>query len=61
MRGSHPKTSSGKRFTNIYRDENRVWDGVRWDGQHPSFFALGETDEKKAQETVRRMEPEQRD
>jgi hypothetical protein len=26
-------------FKIIYRDENGVWDGVRWDGQHPSFFA----------------------
>ena len=27
----------------MYRDENGVWDG-----QHPSFFAFGETDESKA-------------
>jgi hypothetical protein len=25
----------------MYRDENAVWDGVRWDSQHPAFFALG--------------------
>jgi hypothetical protein len=35
-------------FKIMYRDENGFWDGVRWNGQHPSFFALGETDEGKA-------------
>ena len=34
-------------FEIIYRDENGVWDGITWDGQHPSFFAIGETDEKE--------------
>jgi hypothetical protein len=37
----------------MYKDENGVWDGIRWDGQHPSFFALGETDEKRAREKLR--------
>jgi hypothetical protein len=27
-------------FKIAYRDENGVWDGIRWDGQHPAFFAL---------------------
>jgi len=40
----------------MYRDENEIWDGVRWDGQHPSFFALGETDDKRAMEKLRGME-----
>jgi hypothetical protein len=35
-------------FKIMYRDLNGVWDGVRWDGLHPSFLALGETDEGKA-------------
>jgi|SRR5208283_255648 len=35
-------------FKIMYRDENGVWDGVRWDGEHPSFFALGEMDEGNA-------------
>ena len=26
-------------FKIMYRDENGMWDGIRWDGQHPSFFA----------------------
>jgi hypothetical protein len=34
-------------FKIIYRDENGVWDGLRWDGKTALFFALGETDEKK--------------
>jgi hypothetical protein len=25
-------------FKIMYRDENGVWDGIRWDGRHPSFF-----------------------
>jgi hypothetical protein len=41
-------------FKIMYRDEN----GVRWDCRHPSFFAIGETDEKKAMEKLRGMEPE---
>jgi hypothetical protein len=46
-------------FRIMYRDENGVWDGVRWDGQHPAFFALGETDEGKAMVKLRRMQPKQ--
>jgi hypothetical protein len=45
----------------MYRDENGVWEGVRWDGQHPSFFAISETDEGKAMEKLRGMETEQCD
>jgi hypothetical protein len=40
-------------FKVMYKDENGLWDGIRWDGQHPSFFALGETDEKRAREKLR--------
>jgi hypothetical protein len=39
-------------FKILYRDENGVWVGVRWDGNTASFFALGETDEKKATEKL---------
>jgi hypothetical protein len=35
-------------FKIMYRDEHGLWDGVKWDGQSASFFALGETDEAKA-------------
>src|SRR5262249_3540157 len=35
-------------FKIMYRDEYRVWNGIRWDGQRASVFALCETDEKKA-------------
>jgi hypothetical protein len=44
-------------FKIMYRDENGVWDGVRWDGQYPSFFALGETDEGKARARLFKAEP----
>jgi hypothetical protein len=43
----------------LYRDENGVWNGVRWDGQTASFFALGETDEGKVRTKPQAMEPEQ--
>jgi hypothetical protein len=42
----HQGSISG--FKVMYRDENGVWDGIRWDGEHPSFFAMREADEKKA-------------
>jgi len=48
-------------FKIMYRDESGVWDGVRWDGQHPSFFAIRETDQGKAVERLRGMGREQRD
>jgi len=40
-------------FKIVYRDENGVWDGVRWDGRHPSFFAIREADEGKARERLK--------
>jgi hypothetical protein len=44
----------GSRF--MYRDENGVWDRIRWDGKTAAFFALGEMDEKKAREKLRSVE-----
>jgi len=35
-------------FKIMYRDEHGVWNGVRWNDQRASFFALGESDETKA-------------
>ena len=35
-------------FKIMYRDENGVWNGVRWNGQRAALLALSETDEKKA-------------
>jgi hypothetical protein len=35
-------------FKIMYRDEHGVWNGVRWDGERASLFALGETDQKMA-------------
>jgi hypothetical protein len=35
-------------FKIMYRDEHGGWNGIRWNGQSASFFALSETDEKKA-------------
>jgi hypothetical protein len=40
-------------FKIMYCDEQGIWDGVRWDGQSASFFALRETDEDKAREKLR--------
>jgi hypothetical protein len=40
-------------FKIMYRDENGVWDGVRWDGRHPVFFAIRESDEGKAMQNMR--------
>ena len=39
-------------FKIMYRDERRVRDGVRWDGQAASFFALREIDEEMAQQNL---------
>jgi hypothetical protein len=39
-------------FKIIYRDEEGVWDGVRWDGRTAAFFAIRETDEEKAMEKL---------
>jgi hypothetical protein len=45
-------------FRIMYRDENGIWDGVRWDGQHPSFFAIGETDEGRRRRSCGGIETE---
>jgi hypothetical protein len=31
-------------FKTPYRDEQGVWNGIRWDGKTVGFFALGETE-----------------
>jgi hypothetical protein len=35
-------------FQIMYRDSQGIWDGMAWDGQHASFFALRETEEGRA-------------
>ena len=35
-------------FKMMHRDEHGIWNGIRWNGQRASFFALCETDQKKA-------------
>jgi hypothetical protein len=45
-------------FKIIYRDEHGVWNGVRWNGQRASFFALAETDARKAMAKLLREKPE---
>jgi hypothetical protein len=32
----------------MYRNSDRILDGIVWDGQHPSFFASGETEDELA-------------
>jgi hypothetical protein len=39
-------------FPNHVPRFSEVWDGVRWDGQRASFFALQETDEALAREKL---------
>ena len=43
----------------MYPDERGIWDGVRWDGKHAAFFAVGETDEMKARRKLRDVKREQ--
>jgi hypothetical protein len=42
----------------MYRDEHGGWNGLRWNGQCASVFALCETDEKKAMAKVLRQNAE---
>ena len=39
-------------FKIMYRDGKGFWHGVRWDGKTASFFALGETDERRARKKM---------
>ncbi len=39
-------------FLIMYRDYEGVWDGIHWDGEHASFFALRETEEGRAREKL---------
>ena len=41
-----------KGYRIMYRDSEGVWDGVNWDGQRASFFALQETDEAVARKKL---------
>jgi hypothetical protein len=34
------------------RDSEDVWDGINWDGEHASFFALRETEEGRARDKL---------
>jgi hypothetical protein len=35
-------------FHIMYRDSERIWDGINWDGKRASFFALREIEEGQA-------------
>ena len=39
-------------FKIMCRDGKGFWNGVQWDGKTASFFALQETDERKARKTL---------
>lgn len=39
-------------FRIMYRDCQGIWDGIAWDGQHSSFFALRETEEGRARDKL---------
>ena len=45
-------------FKIMYRGEHGVWNGVLWNGQRASFFALAETDARKAMAKLLREKPE---
>jgi hypothetical protein len=36
----------------MYGDSEQMWDGVHWDRHRAGFFALRETDEKRAGQTT---------
>ena len=35
-------------FKIMYRDSEEIWDGINWDGERASFFALREAEEGRA-------------
>jgi hypothetical protein len=39
-------------FRIMYRDSAGIWDGIDWNGQLASFFALRETEEVKARKKL---------
>jgi len=39
-------------FKIMYRDSESIWDGVDWDGQRASFFALREIEEGQARKRL---------
>jgi hypothetical protein len=39
-------------FKIMYRDSEGTWDGIEWNGEHASFFALRETEEGRAREKL---------
>jgi hypothetical protein len=40
----------------MYKDSEGYWDGIRWDGQHATFFALQETNEALAKKKLRAIQ-----
>jgi hypothetical protein len=40
----------------MYKDSDGYWDGIRWDGQHATFFALRETSEVAAEKKLRAID-----
>jgi len=39
-------------FHIMYRDSERIWDGINWDGKRASFFALCEIEEGQARKRL---------
>jgi len=39
-------------FKIMYRDSQKTWDGVRWDGKRALFFPIRETDENSARKKL---------
>ena len=43
-------------FRIMYKDSDGYFDGIRWDGQHATFFALRETSEALAEKKLRAID-----
>jgi hypothetical protein len=51
IEGWHQGSIAG--FKIMYRDSDGYWDGINWNGQHATFFALRETSEAAAENELR--------
>jgi hypothetical protein len=36
----------------MYRDSEGIWDGINWNGERALFFALRETEERRARKKL---------
>jgi hypothetical protein len=48
----HYHQSSIGGFKIMYRDSEGIWDGINWNGERALFFALRETEERRARKKL---------